>query len=48
MVSRDLAGEYPLERAAAHAAALFDALDPHANLDSTLRNLAPDLAGWTG
>jgi 1,4-alpha-glucan branching enzyme len=40
------AGEYPRERAGAHAAALAHALEPGAVLEPTLRNLAPELAGW--
>ena len=47
-VSRDLAGEYPRERARAHAEALQAALAGPDVLDPALRNLAPDLAGWLG
>jgi 1,4-alpha-glucan branching enzyme len=44
-VSRQSAGEYPLQRARAHAEALEAALAGD-ELDPRLRNLAPDLAGW--
>jgi 1,4-alpha-glucan branching enzyme len=47
-VTHDLAGDYPRERAAAHAKALSAALDPDCELDPELRHLAPDLAGWLG
>jgi 1,4-alpha-glucan branching enzyme len=47
-ISRDLAGEYPRERAAAHAQALTQALCGAAELEPDVRNLAPDLAGWLG
>jgi 1,4-alpha-glucan branching enzyme len=47
-VTRELAGEYPLQRARAHTEALESALDADAALDPALRNLAPDLAGWLG
>jgi 1,4-alpha-glucan branching enzyme len=45
-ISRRLAGEYPLERARAHAEALQAALAGE-GLDPRLRNLAPELAGWS-
>jgi 1,4-alpha-glucan branching enzyme len=44
--TRGLAGEYPRERATAHAEALALALDGDGSLAPGLRNLAPDLAGW--
>jgi 1,4-alpha-glucan branching enzyme len=51
LATRELAGEYPRERAQAHAEALELALAPHGDSpgpEPTLRNLAPDLtrAGW--
>jgi 1,4-alpha-glucan branching enzyme len=46
LARRGLAGDYPRERARAHAQALSLALDPAAAADPALRNLAPDLAGW--
>ena len=48
LASRELAGDYPRERARGHAAALEQALDPRAGLAPELRNLAPDLSGWEG
>jgi 1,4-alpha-glucan branching enzyme len=45
LVTRGLAGEYPRERARGHAEALDAALSGSVP-DGTLRNLAPDLAGW--
>jgi 1,4-alpha-glucan branching enzyme len=46
LATHELAGEYPRQRAAAHAAELDRALvDPGAD-EPELRNLAPDLAGW--
>jgi 1,4-alpha-glucan branching enzyme len=47
-VTRQLAGEYPQERVRAHAEALEAALDPDRRLDQALRNLAPELVGWSG
>jgi 1,4-alpha-glucan branching enzyme len=47
-VTRDLAGDYPRERAAAHTRALEAALQAPGELDQALRNLAPDLVGWLG
>jgi 1,4-alpha-glucan branching enzyme len=47
MVSRDLAGEYPRERAHGHVEALRRFLEPDAPAEPALRNLAPDLCGWT-
>ncbi len=41
MVTRDLAGDYPLERARAHRAALDAALDPLASSEPAVRHLAP-------
>jgi 1,4-alpha-glucan branching enzyme len=47
MVTRELAGDYPSERLAAHAARLDEALgaltDSRAVPEAALRNLAPDL-----
>jgi 1,4-alpha-glucan branching enzyme len=47
-ISGQSAGDYPRQRAQAHAEALQAALDPESDLDPALRNLAPDLAGWLG
>jgi 1,4-alpha-glucan branching enzyme len=46
MVSRDLAGEYPRERARGHGEALERALN--GELAARLRNLAPEPTGWNG
>jgi 1,4-alpha-glucan branching enzyme len=46
LASTGTAGDYPRERAAAHAEALARALESDAALEPTLRNLAPELAGW--
>jgi len=50
-----LAGDYPRQRASAHAEGLQRALDPRTGLEPErrniapeLRNLAPELAGWEG
>jgi 1,4-alpha-glucan branching enzyme len=49
LATRELAGEYPRERAIAHAAALDGALGSNqADAGSDLRNLAPELSGWEG
>ena len=52
MVARELAGDYPRERARGHAAALNAAVDVALAGDSQpeakLRNLAPELVGWGG
>jgi 1,4-alpha-glucan branching enzyme len=48
LASSRLAGDYPRERARNHAAALIHALEDGHRLDPTLRNLAPELAGWSG
>ncbi len=48
LVTRALAGDYPAERAAAHAAALEEALAGNTELEPALRNLAPELVGWEG
>jgi 1,4-alpha-glucan branching enzyme len=48
LASRELAGDYPRERAGGHAEALARALDPQAPVEPSLRSLAPDLAGWMG
>jgi 1,4-alpha-glucan branching enzyme len=45
---RELAGEYPRERAREHAQALERALAGEAGLEPRLRNLAPELAGFVG
>ncbi len=42
---RDWAGDYPRQRARAHAAALQRALSGEGDLDPSVRNLAPVLAG---
>ena len=47
-ITRHLAGEYPRQRAQAHAEALAAALGGARGLEPELRNLAPDLAGWLG
>jgi 1,4-alpha-glucan branching enzyme len=41
-----LAGEYPLQRTRGHAEALGQALERGDELESGLRHLAPELAGW--
>jgi 1,4-alpha-glucan branching enzyme len=46
LLSRGLAGDYPRERARAHAQALQCAMDGDPRLPAELRNLAPELAGW--
>jgi hypothetical protein len=43
-----MAGEYPRERARGHAQALATVLADAWALDRQLRNLAPELVGWTG
>ena len=49
MASRRLAGDYPRERARAHAEALTRALNGRgADVEPALRNLAPVLEGWMG
>jgi 1,4-alpha-glucan branching enzyme len=48
LASRDLAGEYPCGRAAAHAAALEEALASGTAASPGVRNLAPELSGWEG
>jgi 1,4-alpha-glucan branching enzyme len=48
LAARELAGEYPRERARAHAEVLALALASDATVDPALRNLAPELAGWMG
>ncbi len=48
LADRDLAGDYPRERARGHLEALERALEDPTALDPRLRNLAPDLAGWEG
>ena len=46
LATRELAGEYPRERARLHARALERALDEGQELRPALRNLAPEIAGW--
>ena len=41
-----LAGEYPRERAQAHAGAVLEALDTESATQPELRNLAPELVGF--
>ena len=48
LADREIAGDYPRQRAGSHAAAVREALDASARLDSDLRNLAPQLSGWEG
>jgi 1,4-alpha-glucan branching enzyme len=48
LVTRELAGNYPVERAAAHASALDRALSGSDEFEPALRNLAPELVGWEG
>ncbi len=48
LMTNALAGEYPRERAAGHAAALSRALLGDGDQAQTLRNLAPELVGWDG
>jgi 1,4-alpha-glucan branching enzyme len=45
-ITRKLAGEYPRERARAHAEAFRAALADAPGLEPELRNLAPELVGW--
>ncbi len=45
LVTREMAGGYPRQRARGHAEALDEAL-AGSGLEGALRNLAPDLAGW--
>jgi 1,4-alpha-glucan branching enzyme len=47
LATSELAGEYPRERASGHAAAFTRAIEDGRALDPVLRNLAPELAGWT-
>jgi 1,4-alpha-glucan branching enzyme len=47
-ITRDMAGEYPRQRAHAHAQAFESALEDPGGLAPELRNLAPYLAGWLG
>jgi 1,4-alpha-glucan branching enzyme len=46
LTTRGLAGQYPRERARAHAMALEQALTDGSSLAPELRNLAPELSGW--
>jgi 1,4-alpha-glucan branching enzyme len=47
-VARQLAGDYPRQRAQGHAEALEAALAGAEGLDPAVRNLAPELVGWSG
>ena len=46
LVTRQLAGAYPRERADAHLTTLERAMSGDPELKGALRNLAPELAGW--
>jgi 1,4-alpha-glucan branching enzyme len=46
LADRELSGDYPEQRAAAHAAAMRAALEEPDATDPGLRGLAPVLAGW--
>jgi 1,4-alpha-glucan branching enzyme len=46
LATRGVAGSYPRERALGHLRALGVALSDGPEVQPTLRNLAPDLAGW--
>jgi 1,4-alpha-glucan branching enzyme len=48
IATNELAGEYPRQRATAHAEALERAMATGSEDRPALRNLAPDLAGWEG
>ncbi len=48
LMTRELAGDYPLQRAAGHARALEQALRGGPGAERAVRNLAPALAGWEG
>ena len=48
LVSRALAGDYPRARADGHLRMLERAMVSDPELEGTLRNLAPELAGWLG
>jgi 1,4-alpha-glucan branching enzyme len=48
MVTRQMAGEYPRQRAFGHAEALARAIGGEDGLEPELRNLAPELHGWSG
>jgi 1,4-alpha-glucan branching enzyme len=48
LAARDLAGGYPRERAAAHSAAIDEALASGTAESPDVRNLAPELSGWEG
>jgi 1,4-alpha-glucan branching enzyme len=47
LVWRGMAGDYPRERARGHLEALQGAASGDSRLGPALRNLAPDLTGWT-
>jgi 1,4-alpha-glucan branching enzyme len=48
LTTRELAGEYPRERVAAHLTALEQTLNGDAAIEQSVRSLAPDLFGWEG
>jgi len=48
LVTNDLAGEYPSERARAHEQAFNEALAGSSVPEPEVRNLAPELVGWIG
>jgi 1,4-alpha-glucan branching enzyme len=48
LAARGTAGDYPRERASAHACAFAQAMHDGAAAEPALRNLAPELAGWIG
>ena len=48
LAGRQLAGDYPRQRAVSHAEAFERAMERASELDPELRNLAPELAGWLG
>jgi 1,4-alpha-glucan branching enzyme len=47
LTSAGTAGEYPRERAREHARRFDEALEHPNEVEAALRNLAPDLVGWT-
>jgi 1,4-alpha-glucan branching enzyme len=48
LASRGTAGDYPRERASAHADGFAEAMRNAHDAGPALRNLAPELAGWLG
>jgi 1,4-alpha-glucan branching enzyme len=48
LAMRELAGDYPRERARAHAEGFKRALADSGGSAPELRNLAPEVAGWMG